>query len=199
MVIQKGEKMRTESIDSRISLLCKYYNTSESEMSQVGLSLLKLFRDVCRGNIAAAEDMLDEICYDSDETDEIRKMNESLVKLEFFTPEARKESYEDEIRAIIETGMMIRIMDAIKAQLYEFPVYGPEFVSILTMTYMSNIDYSEQDILEELRISRSAYFRKKKRAIIMFGLSFISFKDAWQRSRQKHQHMESEQSFGDFV
>ena len=67
-------------------------------------------------------------------------------------------------------------METLKMNVYSFDGYGPEFVSILTLCYMSSFKYTEQEILAELNISRQNFYKKKKYATILFALEFEEFK-----------------------
>ena len=163
-------------IASRIARMCALYSTNEKEMEILGRTMLKLFRDVCRGTADVADDIFEDLCSDSEEMDDMKRMSESIVRLQFFTPDIERIRFEDDIHTIVDIGMMLKIMDVIKSKIYAFPDYGPEFVSILSMSYMSNFEFKVEDILEELKLSRSVYFRKKKYATILFGLMFFSLK-----------------------
>ena len=175
--IQRGIPMNARNdIDSRIRRFCMVSCTNEKEMEDLGKSLLTIFRDVCRSNTGDAEEIIADLCSDSEEDDEFRRMNESLVRLEFFATEGERCRYERSIHSVLETGWMLHVMEALKMKVYNFPDYGPEFVSILTLCYMNSFRYSEQEILDELGMSKANYYRHKKRAIIVFGLAFLSYR-----------------------
>lgn len=163
-------------IDTRISRACTLANTTTKDMEEQGRTLLELFRDARRNNTDAAIELHDELCSYSEETDADRKMNEAMVRLEFFASENSRRRYEERIESVLDTGWMIRIMDLLRDWVYNFPDYGPEFVTILNLCYMSSFTYTELDIMEELGISRGNYYKKKKRAITLFGLAFESYR-----------------------
>ena len=88
--------MRTEgSLESRINNLCSIAGYTEDEMQKLGTKLLRIFRDVCRNNKLDADDIIEDLCSDSFESDEYRRMNESLVRLEFFASEDRLDAQSD--------------------------------------------------------------------------------------------------------
>ena len=169
-----------KDVDTRIRRLCLFASTGEDEMHRLGTALLETFRDVCRYNTEAAVDTYNDLCsfdgnlleHDSEE----RRMNEALIRLEFFATEESRKRYEDDIDGILRSGWMIRVMEALKMKVYSFAEYGPEFVSILNLAYMNAYEYCEQDILEALSMGRSTYYRKKRRAVILFGLAFLEFR-----------------------
>ena len=177
-IIQKGvHRMRTEgSLESRINNLCSIAGYTEDEMQKLGTKLLRIFRDVCRNNKLDADDIIEDLCSGSFESDEYKRMNESLIRLEFFASESTRSRYESEINKTMKTAWMLKVMETLKMNVYSFDGYGPEFVSILTLCYMTSFKYTEQEILAELNISRQNFYKKKKYATILFALEFEEFK-----------------------
>ena len=154
--------------------------TDEKEMAALGGKLLEIFHDVCSCNTSKANDTVGEICYSDgeyyDPCEEMRVMEESLIKLEYFTADSKRDRYEREIRSILQTGQMIRIMDALKCKVYSYGKYGPDFVSILSTCYMNSFEYTNEEASEVLNMSLSSFYRKKRRAVVLFGLSFLEYK-----------------------
>jgi len=173
--------MRTKKdVDTRISRLCQMALTSEAEMEELGSSLLETFHDVCRYNTDAANNVVTELCYGLDggplEGDEEREMSQALVRLEWFATESRRDDYQRQIERILQTGWMIRIMEALRYKVYNFGKYGPEYVDILNTCYMNSFDYTMAEASEVLNMGESTLYRKKRRAVILFGLAFLEFK-----------------------
>ena len=119
-------------------------HTTEDEMLMLGKALLTLFRDVFRNTRLDADDMVEMLCSDSEESEEDKRMSEAL--------------------------------ETLKIKVYNFPDYGPDFVSILNLTYLNTFKYSIEEIEETTCLSRATIYRHKKRAIIMFGLAFLEYK-----------------------
>lgn len=163
-------------IDSRIHRICMLSLTNEGEMYILGKSLLTLFRDVFRSTRLDADEMVEKLCSDSEELEEDRRMQEALTRLEFFATESMRKRYESEIDNILQTGWLLRVMEALKAKVYNFPDYGPDFVTILTLTYLNTFKYTIEEIEEATCLSKATIYRHKKRAIIMFGLAFLEYK-----------------------
>ena len=166
-------------IDSRIHRICMLLRTTEDEMYKLGKSLLTLFRDLFRSTRLDADDMVDKLCSDSEEIEEDRRMRESLTRLEFFATESIRTRYESEIDNILQTGWLLQVMEALKAKVYSFPDYGPDFVSILSLTYLNTFKYSLEEIEEATCLSRATVYRHKKRAVILFGLAFLEYKNGF--------------------
>lgn len=169
-----------KDVDSRISRLCQMALTNEDEMEELGSSLLETFHDVCRYNTDAANNVVAELCYGQDagplEGDEEKEMSRALIRLEYFATESRKDDYQRQIERIMQTGWMIRIMEALRYKVYNFGKYGPEFVEILNTCYMNSFDYTMTEASEVLNMGESTLYRKKRRAVILFGLAFLEFK-----------------------
>ena len=163
-------------IDTRIHRMCMLSGTTEDEMYVLGKSMLTLFRDVCRSTRLDADDMLEKLCSDSEEIEEDRRMSEALTRLEFFATEGMRIRYESEIDSILQTGWLLRIMEALKMKIYNFPDYGPDFVSMLSLTYLNTFKYTIEEIEETTCLSKATIYRHKKRAVIMFGLAFLEYK-----------------------
>lgn len=175
----RGQK----NVDSRIHRMCMLAMTDEEHMAELGETLLELFHDVCRYNTIRANDMVSDLCYFDEypgQGDDTREMEEALVRLEYFTSESRRDRYENEIQGILRTGQLIRIMDALKCTIYSFGKQGPEFVSILSTCYMNAFDYSYEEASEVLNMGVSTLYKKKRRAVILFGLAFLDYKASLQ-------------------
>ncbi len=171
---------RNTDVDTRIRRMCMLAGTDEEKMNRLGTDLLETFRDVCRCNTGALFDTVSGLCgyggdYCESETEE-QRIREAVIRLEFFAAEMDRRRYEDAIDEILHTDWMIRVMEILKMKVYTFADFGQEFVEILNLCYMNAFDYSEGDIPEMLNMGRSTYYKKKKRAVTLFGLAFYGFK-----------------------
>lgn len=160
--------------------MCMMAGTSECEMEELGSTLLEAFHDVCRYTTEAANDVAADLCYGPDmcfeRDDNITDMSRAVTRLEIFLSDARKDEYLREIERIQQTAGILRIMDALRCWVYSFGKYGPEYVDILNTRYLNRFDYTNAEASEVLRMGESTYYRKKKAAIILFGLAFLEYK-----------------------
>ena len=62
------------------------------------------------------------------------------------------------------------------ASCFTFDDYGPEFVSILTLCYMSSFRFTGAEAAHEIGISEQNFYKKKKYAVILFALEFEEYK-----------------------
>jgi len=163
-------------VDTRIDRMCMLHGISTDDVYVLGKSMLTLFRDVFSSTMLDADDMYEKLCSDFDEVDEDRRMSEALTRLQFFATEGMRIRYETDIDNILQTGWLLRVMEALKVKVYNFPDYGPDFVTILNFTYLNTFKYTIEEIEEETCFSKATIYRHKKRAIIMFGLAFLEYK-----------------------
>lgn len=160
--------------------MCMMAGTNECEMEELGSTLLETFHDVCRCTTEAANDVVADLCYQPDvyfeHSNALMEMSGAVTRLEVFLSDARKDDFEREIEIIQQTAGILRIMDALRYRVYSFGKYGPEYVDILNTRYMNRFDYTNAEASEILKMGESTYYRKKKAAVILFGLAFLEYK-----------------------
>jgi hypothetical protein len=66
--------------------------------------------------------------------------------------------------------VIIDIINSALVRLKTYPKKGEAYYNILNATYFSDKKYEEQDLLDILELSRSTYFRQRKKAISLFGV-----------------------------
>ncbi|WZL72006.1 hypothetical protein QBE52_12945 [Clostridiaceae bacterium 35-E11] len=66
--------------------------------------------------------------------------------------------------------VIIDIINAAMLKLKTYPNKGERYHEILKTTYFSEKKYSENELLDMLKLSRSTYFRQRKKAISLFGV-----------------------------
>jgi hypothetical protein len=66
--------------------------------------------------------------------------------------------------------VIIDIINSALLRLKTYPKKGEAYHKILNATYFSDKKYEEQDLLDMLELSRSTYFRQRKKAISLFGV-----------------------------
>ena len=70
----------------------------------------------------------------------------------------------------ISFKVIIAIVNNAMVKLKTYPRNGKLYYKILTNTYFVTNKYSESQLLEILDISRTTYYRQKKKAICLFGV-----------------------------
>lgn len=66
--------------------------------------------------------------------------------------------------------VIIEIINTAMYKLRTYPNNGEQYHQILMYTYFSDKKSSETDLLDKLQLSRSTYFRLRKKAISLFGV-----------------------------
>ena len=66
---------------------------------------------------------------------------------------------------------MVEIVDSAMIKVREFPLNGDLYSQILSMYYLGRFQYTEAEMMEELCLERSSYYRRKKEAVMVFGLT----------------------------
>ena len=174
---------KQKDIDARIHRKCVFAGTDETQMMKLGERLLNAFHEVCCGITHKANGVVNELCYLDEEcfdpSEEMKLMDQALLRLEVFAEESDRDRYKREIHNILQMAQMLKIMESLKYTVYSYGKYGPEFVSILSTCYMSSFDYTNEEASEILNMSESTFYRKKKRAVILFALAFLDYKAHW--------------------
>jgi hypothetical protein len=100
-------------------------------------------------------------------------MNEDLAYaveiLDKFDYRMDTEKLERKLVANQETRLMANLIVSAIFKVKEYPMLGESYYNVLQKTYLSKDKSRETDILYELDISRSTYYKYKKDAVKIFG------------------------------
>ena len=156
---------------SRIQRRCAVSEVQEKDLYDKGKLLLEIYRDVC-WNASKDAGMVKEDIMEYGEADLASDgMDRALTYLETFAPQKDKDRFEEQIRNLFETRWMIEIIEAAMVKVKDFPVYGKQYFDILAIYYLNKFIYTESEILIELGLERSSFYRRKKEAITVFGFA----------------------------
>ena len=144
----------------RIATICSSRKINETEVYDRAKKLLESYRDVCWETSEYAnlvrEDLTYEYGYASSDLDT------ALLYLENFAPDEQKEKFAAKIRALFSVKWMVEIVDSAIIKVREFPLNGELYAHILSMYYLGKFQYTEAEMMEELNLERSSYYRRKK-------------------------------------
>lgn len=153
----------------RIATICASRKINENEVYDRARKLLEIYRDVCWETSEYAnlvrEDLACEYAYASSDLDT------ALLYLENFAPDEQKEKFAAKVRALFNVKWMVEIEDSAIIKVRDFPLNGELYAHILSMYYLGRFQYTESEMMEELNLERSSYYRRKKEAVIVFGLA----------------------------
>lgn len=66
--------------------------------------------------------------------------------------------------------VIVEIINVAMLKLQTYPNKGEQYHELLKVTYFSEKKYTDQQVLEMLDLSRSTYFRQRRKAISLFGV-----------------------------
>jgi hypothetical protein len=118
-------------------------------------------------------DDLDEECYESDKKHLCDLIN-SLIEVD---TQIDKTRFERRMQSIEESKSLIELIDKAVMMLKAYPENGERYYEILSKSYHINSEhkYSEDELLEELCISRTTLYREKRKAVATLGVILWGF------------------------
>ena len=118
-------------------------------------------------------DDLDTECYESDKKHLYDLIN-SLIDVD---TQIDKNRFERRMQSIEESKSLIELVDRVIVKLKTYPENGELYFQILNKIYIVNQNFKpdEEELLEILHISRSTFYREKKKAITLFGVILWGF------------------------
>ena len=154
---------------TRIRAICKSRNIDETSVYTKAKKLLEIYRDVCWDTAEYADRVKETLEYDYEYCS--GGLDTALIYLEDFAPTENKERFEEKIQSLFRVKWMVEIVDQAMIKVHDFPLNGELYAEILSMYYLSRFRYSESEILEQIGVERSSYYRRKKEAVTVFGLT----------------------------
>jgi len=82
---------------------------------------------------------------------------------------------ESRLQSIEDSKSIIELIDRALLLLKSYPDNGPLYFEILSKSYLVFVKYSEMEILEDLNMSRSTFYREKKKAVTLLGVILWGF------------------------
>lgn len=131
--------------------------------------LLKLYRKVY-WSMDKRFDELNSITYETCMGD-----CETLTYLLNFAPDNELEVFKSRAVGAMQTKLLIDLIDKAVVRVSEYPDNGGIYYSIIDLKYINYFKYTEDEILEELNLERSTYYRKKKEATVILGYILFGF------------------------
>ena len=167
----KGDSMgnNRNSSKKRIEMICKSRQIDENEIYNKARKLLEIYRDVCWETSEYADQLREDLMIDYGYMS--GDLDTALVYLEHFAPDEKKEKFAAKIQSLFDVKWMVEIVDSAMIKVREFPLNGELYSNILSMYYLGRFQYTEAEMMEELCLERSSYYRRKKEAVMVFGLT----------------------------
>ena len=134
--------------------------------------LLEIYSKVIWRLEESLED-LDTECLETDNK-HLFELIDSLIDVD---TNVNKYRFEQRMQSIEESKSLIEFIDRALNKLKRYPSNGQQYFQIIRKLYFNNHSskLDEENLLEELHISRSTFYREKKKAITLFGVTLWGF------------------------
>lgn len=166
MVIIGGVLMGKEAnnIGKLIKMIRDYDQLDEKAYHDAHL-LLKIYSDVVWGMSERYDDIICECqeSYGDSSLDVLDVMTE-------FGSNVKAKLLQEQLQNIETSKIIIDMVNRATMKLRTYPRKGEQYYNILTNTYFVRKKHTEQELLEILNMSRTTYYRQKKKAICLFGV-----------------------------
>jgi hypothetical protein len=140
-----------------------------AEQTKKTKALLKLYRNVLH-NVNNHIVYLDDTVY----TTSRKHLADFVGSLVDFEPNIDSRDFNNKLESFYGSLSLLELIDKAAALVYAYPDHGIEYYEILRLYYLSGVKYTHDEIIEELEMSRSNYFRYFDQAIACFRCHFMS-------------------------
>ena len=132
--------------------------------------LLRMYRDV-KWRLSQSLCEIDDECLGVSGL----SLKEALGELLDMDTDLDKLRLTDRLQSLEVSRQITEIIDKALAMLKAYPNGGERYFDIINKTYLLKYNYSESEMLDALNISRSAYYKQKKKAVSVFGVILWGF------------------------
>jgi len=102
-------------------------------------------------------------------------LKEALFNLLDLDTDLDKLNLEDRLKSLAVSRQLVEIIDKSLIMLKTYPGSGERCFDIINKCFLLEYPYSENEILENLNISRTTYYKQKKKAVSMLGVILWGF------------------------
>jgi len=155
--------------NQRIKTIISSKALDEAKLYSRAKLLLEIYRDVCWDTADRADIMREEVLYEYDYAS--GDLDAALMYLENFAPDEKKERFAARVQSLFEVKWMIEIVEHAITKVHSFPIMGDMYCAILTAYYLSSFPLTESEMMAQFSLERSSFYRRKKEAVIVFGLA----------------------------
>ncbi|MEA1975305.1 MAG: hypothetical protein U9N10_07060 [Bacillota bacterium] len=153
----------TNNIEKLINAT-KVYKKVDDKVYHDAHLLLKIYSDVVWGMNESYNHMVSE-CQEF-------YVGSPVVALDIMTEfgsSIKAKLLQEQLEDIETSKVIIDVINNAMMKLKTYPKKGEKYYEILSNTYFVKKKYNEQELLEKLDISRTTYYRLRKKAICVFG------------------------------
>ena len=145
------------------------YITSGQTYHRVKL-ILKIYRDVVWVLSERAEE-LHEYAWELGNRD----ADAGLCYLENFAPDIDLQEFEEKVCCVMESRMLVDVIDRALLRLKRYPDRGELYYEILTKQFIHRFNSTEKELLDELNMERSVFYDRKREALFLFSVCLFGY------------------------
>ena len=148
-----------------IHAMCNHDKINEDMLYKRAKLILGKYRKLCWQTAIDTEETISDLCVcASDDVDG------ALVYLETFAPEREKDVFESRIKSLFDRRWMMDLIENAMVKTKDFPDYGEMYFEIISKCYLTKWKYTEDEMVDILKLERSRFYDRKREAIMIFGI-----------------------------
>lgn len=151
-----------------IEQMLKNRNLNDEEVLEIAQKVLKNYRRISWATELRAKDTKEELKELGSDS-----LYRALVYLTDFARDRERNWYESRVTSLFESAMLVQMIDDAAIAIKEFPDFGELYFEILKLSYMSRFRYKYTEVCEQLGMARTHFYRRRKEALLLFGLLFL--------------------------
>lgn len=174
--------MRKESVTVQ---KCKKQMASLGFDSQLAYHRVKLILKIYRDVVWVLSERAEELHAYAWELGN-RDADAGLCYLENFAPDIDLQEFEERVCCVMESRMLVDVIDRALLRLKRYPDRGELYYEILTKQFIYRFNSTEKELLDELNMERSVFYDRKREALFCFlsaslGMLFLNCRKNWRR------------------
>ena len=155
---------RKSKVEARIEALCANHRFSTTVVYWKAVKILSRYRDIRNLPIPVTKNSA-----------EITEKTVGLIREKFIRTYIKKEwaktgSLDYILCDMLSIEYADDVIEAVFNRMNRLGFYVDEYRPIIYYNFLSPTELADEDILLEIGLSRSSYYRKKKEAITLFGI-----------------------------
>lgn len=156
---------KTSKITREILQMYGSANLDAECIAKKSKMLLEQYRKICWSAGSRAEDLYDRAIYCGDD------LTASLRYLEDFAPEIQKQRFDEQVRSLYATNVLVGFVDEAMYHVRGFYHQGEMYHELLSKSYLVKPRYTAEELAEALQVERSVLYDRRKEGILLFGLA----------------------------
>lgn len=144
--------------------LFSLFRLDQKALCEEAMASLKAYRKVCEEVDHRQKEKKEILGVDSDQN-----LDAAVVAWESFSREKEKAEFNRELGGYYESHKLVKSIDKAIEGVKHYPKMGERYYVILSSRYINLIEKDDEQIADELGISRSQYFQQRKEATLLFA------------------------------